>query len=327
MSAPASQAVLLAGLRKALASPEPCPLQGTGADPLFPGGAKGGELVKAATEQGLLTVEEIKTKVVNAKGKSSTKSVKVGRITDKGRALVLEADSPKAVLELLLPAVQKLAEARDRGPDLAVFRAEVEKAASKCVTAIDAAFAQLNTTLKSAFETMGRAVVEAAGGGGSHKALDAAPVLQTLQAVLLRVTQPPAAPAPGPIPTLPSSPHSGRGSAALSTPLSGDAARSAEVALPPTSTGPELRQQLREAYEEQCLYMEFRDRLVEIPRLYHEALRRLPGLTVEQFHHELEALSKEGKVELHKLNEVQKAKDPHLAIARDDRLYYYIIWE
>jgi hypothetical protein len=53
----------------------------------------------------------------------------------------------------------------------------------------------------------------------------------------------------------------------------------------------------------------------------------LPRLTVERFHQELEALSSERKVELHKLNEVHMAKERELAIEKDDRLYYYVFWK
>jgi hypothetical protein len=96
-------------------------------------------------------------------------------------------------------------------------------------------------------------------------------------------------------------------------------------AQPPTTEL--VRTALRQAYDELCLYVEFRDKLVEIPRLYHETVRRLPGLSVEWFHRELEALSNERKVELHKLNEVHLAKERNLAIEKDDRLYYYLYWK
>jgi hypothetical protein len=88
-----------------------------------------------------------------------------------------------------------------------------------------------------------------------------------------------------------------------------------------------LRAALREAYDHLCLFDEFRDRLVELPRLFHEAARRYPALGVEAFHRELDALSREWRVELHKINEVHLATEPHLGIRRDDRLYYYVIWK
>lgn len=291
---------LLAGLRKALASSEPRPLKGPGDAPLFPGGAAGGRLATAAVGQGLLTTEK-----VALPGKRT--KVEVGTLTDKGRAFIAEADSPKAVLEALLPAVQALARDRD-GPDPALFRAVVEKAAADCIAAV-----------RAAFDEMGRAVVAAVASARPGPSADAAGVLGVLSAVLGRLGQeakPAPAPAPAPPPT--------------ETAATPTAPATAPVPIPPTADAlpaEEFRRRLRDAYSELKLYKEFRDGLVEIPRLYHEATKRIPGLGVERFHRELEALSQERKAELHKLNEVQSAKERHLAIERNDRLYYYILWE
>jgi hypothetical protein len=92
---------------------------------------------------------------------------------------------------------------------------------------------------------------------------------------------------------------------------------------PPT---PELRAVLKAAYDELCLDVEFQHKMVELRRLYHEACRTLPALTVAQFHHELESLQKDHVLELHALNEVQHAKEPELALHRGDRLLYYVMW-
>ncbi|QDU23768.1 hypothetical protein [Urbifossiella limnaea] len=95
---------------------------------------------------------------------------------------------------------------------------------------------------------------------------------------------------------------------------------------PPPAPAVDLPAVLKLAYEHLCLFVEFRDRLVELPRLYHEAAKRLPGLTVEDFHHELWRLSEARAVQLHVLNEVRGASEPHLAIHRNDRLYYFVRW-
>ena len=95
----------------------------------------------------------------------------------------------------------------------------------------------------------------------------------------------------------------------------------------PGADAPELGAALRAAYDHLCKFVEFRDRLVELPRLYHEARKRLPALTVEAFHGELSRLSRAYLVELHVLNEVRTAEEPHLAILRDGRLYYYARWK
>lgn len=98
--------------------------------------------------------------------------------------------------------------------------------------------------------------------------------------------------------------------------------------LPPLPPPPiTLRQSLKDAYDELCLYKEFRDKLVELRRLYPETLKRYPGLSVEQFHHELDKLNDEQQIELHVLNEVAQAKDRPLAIWRNNRLYYYARWK
>jgi hypothetical protein len=98
-------------------------------------------------------------------------------------------------------------------------------------------------------------------------------------------------------------------------------------ARPPELTPERVRDGLKAAYEELCLDVEFQDRLVEVPRLYHEAVKALPGLTVEQFHREMGHLQRSDVIELQMLNEVQRAKEPHLAIRHGDRLLYFVIWK
>ncbi|MCE9531202.1 MAG: hypothetical protein K8T89_08785 [Planctomycetes bacterium] len=99
------------------------------------------------------------------------------------------------------------------------------------------------------------------------------------------------------------------------------------VVEPPPPPVSDLRTTIHEAYDYLCKFVEFRDKIVEIRRLYYEVLERMPGLTVPAFHAELEALNREWQIELRQLNEVEQAKDRHLAIERDDRLYYYIRWK
>jgi len=123
-------------------------------------------------------------------------------------------------------------------------------------------------------------------------------LLQALREKLGVVVPPPSASAPSPPPPSP---------------------------LPHPTT--DLRTTLREAYDYLCKFVEFRDKIVELRRLYYETLERIPSLTVEAFHAELEALNGEWLIELRQLNEVAEAQDRHLAIERDDRLYYYIRWK
>ena len=98
-------------------------------------------------------------------------------------------------------------------------------------------------------------------------------------------------------------------------------------AVPAPVAAPDLEVTLRAAYDYLCQFVEFRDRLVELPRLYHETVKRVPALTVEAFHNELARLSNAYLIELHVLNEVRMAEEPHLAISRNDRLYYYARWK
>jgi hypothetical protein len=83
---------------------------------------------------------------------------------------------------------------------------------------------------------------------------------------------------------------------------------------------------LKQAYDHLCEFVEFQHELVPLPRLYRETTKQMPGLTPEVFHGELWQMSEERAIQLHVLNEVREAKDPELAISRNDRLYYFVRW-
>jgi hypothetical protein len=87
-----------------------------------------------------------------------------------------------------------------------------------------------------------------------------------------------------------------------------------------------LRGALRKAYEKLCLFVEFRDGLVELPRLYHETRKTRPDLTVKAFHDELLSLWDRRELELHVLNEADRAAEPDKAIEHHNKLYYYVLW-
>lgn len=308
-------AALLEGLRKALAGPKPL----TGADGLFSATAKGKQAAEAAVDQGYLAK---RSETLPPKGRAKTgKEVVLGELTDKGREHVLEADSPKAVLEALLPAVQALAAPRPPGPDVEAFRHELRAATAACVKAIEDGFAKLHKSVEAAFGKLEQTVAKSMPPAGVGPGVDPGPVVSALQAALARVssdgtTTTPAVPPPAPASVGPSLPPVAA-TPRPETPIVTDV----EI---PTDL---LRRTLREAYDHLCLFAEFRDRMVEIPRLYHETVRRLPEITLTRFHRELEALSRERKIELHKLNEVHMAKERELAIERNDRLYYYVLWK
>jgi hypothetical protein len=320
-------AAILDGLRKALSGQKP--LLGKG-DCLFPDTVKGRPLAQAAVDQGYLIT---RTETVPPSGRKKGKEVVIGELTEKGRQYVLEVESPKEVLQALLPAVQTLAEGHTQQSKSDTLRPELEKATQACVKAIEGAFAKLQKTVETAFaklqETVVKAlpapfakleeaVVKVLPAPAPKPFLDPGPVLSALQAALTRVAVP-----SGSTPSVPSQ----------SAPPTHQSSAVEEAAPKPITTpapvveSGQLREAIRQAYDHLCLFVEFRDKLVEIPRLYHETVRRSPDVTLERFHRELEALSDERKVELHKLNEVHMAKERDLAIEKDDRLYYYVFWK
>jgi hypothetical protein len=127
---------VLAGLRKAVeALPAMKPL--TGAGGVFPRGPKGEELARLAVEEGFLASKE-----ETIKGGKKPKTVVYGVLTEKGIRRVVDADSPKATLEALLPVVRAIGKQPD-APNAEAFRGELMKATEMCVAAIKQAFTKL----------------------------------------------------------------------------------------------------------------------------------------------------------------------------------------
>ncbi|VTR97834.1 hypothetical protein [Tuwongella immobilis] len=131
--------------------------------------------------------------------------------------------------------------------------------------------------------------------------------------------------APSAAPSAPSAPTAAPSGAAAAKPA---AAPAATTATAPASSAPSkpLPALLKEAYDHLCLFVEFRHKLVHLYRLYHEAKKRYPALTVEDFHNTLWNMSQNREIELRVLNEVHKAEQRELAIYRDHTLYYYVQW-
>jgi hypothetical protein len=291
--------LLLDALRKALSGPKPL----LGDDGLFPSGTKGKQTSRAATEQGYLSTRREKRPPPGGKGKA--KEVVIAELTDRGRRHVLDADNPRQVLEALLPAVRALGETR---PDQDTFKSALADATAACLTAIEGAFAKLQETVAAALARMEQSLRSAVLASAGPR-LDPGPVLAALHAALERAATPVSVSAAPQPPTPPPRPPA------------------REAAPLPEPASDQLRVVLHQAYDELCLYLEFRDKVVEIPRLYHEVARRLPGLSLTRFHRELEALRDERRIELHKLNEVNLARERALAIEKDGRLYYYVLWK
>ncbi len=79
-----------------------------------------------------------------------------------------------------------------------------------------------------------------------------------------------------------------------------------------------------EGYDELRLRDEYRDGIIDIPRLFQKTLRERPSLTIEQFHDELLRLRDQSKLELRIANEPHHVDHPEWAIRRDDTLFYYV---
>jgi outer membrane murein-binding lipoprotein Lpp len=88
-----------------------------------------------------------------------------------------------------------------------------------------------------------------------------------------------------------------------------------------------LESTIKQAYDKLCLFIEFKDGMVELPRLYHETRKTLPELTVSDFHKELMELWGRRELQLHVLNEVYKAAEPDKGIHHNNLLYYYLLWK
>jgi hypothetical protein len=227
---------LVEGLRKALDG-QPRLLRGTAAsDALFASAKAGEKPASQAVSEGLVEVVEPPLGVKARKGQQFV------TLTEAGRELVLNEDSPRAVLDALLPKVERVGE-------------------------------QLG---------------------------EATAVLNSLLAVLRRVTAPDA-------------PR--------------QVARPPEVSPTPQTLTGNLESALRQAYEKLRLNIEYRDGLVELPHLYHELRKTLPGLTVAEYHRQLMELWNARRIELHILNEVRSAREPDKGITRNDQLYYYLLWK
>jgi hypothetical protein len=161
----------LSALRKAAAAlPAKLPITGKGG--LFPGGAKGKQLIDLALAEGFLAAQEERVK----SGKSS-KKVTYALVTEKGLRRVVDEDTPKAALHTLLLAVQALQQ-QPNPVNTEAFRAGLARAAEECVAAIKEAFAGLEGKVLKALAPP------------PTPAVSAGAVLQALQRALERVEAP-----------------------------------------------------------------------------------------------------------------------------------------
>ena len=139
---------ILSGLRKALIGTLPLhdkagknPIEG-----MFPGNAAGKLLAKQALDASWIQevkVRKSETKTAKSgKTTTSTKEISEWGLTHSGRKYLLEADSPKPILEALLPVIKKIGEPQ-APPNPELFRAVIEKATATCMGTIREAFGDL----------------------------------------------------------------------------------------------------------------------------------------------------------------------------------------
>ena len=272
------------------------PIHGKGG--LFPDGPDGKAAAEEAEKLGFLTIRT--KKAATKKGKDKEEA----QLTEKGRQYIHDADGPKQILETLLLELRALGEARRATSNLESIHPELTKATTVCVKAIENAAAKMQQAVETAFEKMEQSIVKSVtNSAASVVTPDLSPVLAALQAALSRI-------------------DTSRVPAAVDTTGSQPAATSTAD----TSSRTALRTVLRQAYDDMCLLVDFEDRLVPLPRLYHQAKHLLPTLTVSAFHQELQQLWDERVLELQGINEVRTAAEPDKAIRRGDDLLYFVMW-
>jgi DNA-binding MarR family transcriptional regulator len=252
------------------------------------------------------------------KGAPSTKSQKVVHLTEEGEKVLREAAHPETLAATSAGVVVGLRESLEA--DRQALREQVIAALSpKEDNKLRQELSKLSKAVEGLAEKVEKLESLVADPGSADHLL--ARIDQAFAALSTRVdgtlkvfpaTSPPVHP--------PRPAHVSPPPAAVREPVSGEH-ETAESATPQS-----VRTVLHNAYERLCHFREFEDGLVELPRLYHEARKKLPGLTVEEFHRELDDLWSKRDVELHIINEVQRASEPEKGIRRDDYLYYYVYW-
>jgi hypothetical protein len=249
--------------------------------------------LQLAKDQGFVVESEVAT--TDKKGKPAKKLVAAIDLTPKGEALLQSSAGPD--VQAAIAAQEKAALRQALEADRAALRQEVVAALfakSKGKTDPAKAIADLSKTVGQLAEKLGK--LEATMQSGSDDAL-LARIDQAFAALQLKVAATTASPVP-----------------------------SSHVAAPPAPQET-LDAVLRRAYRTLRQFAEFNDGLVPIPRLYHEARRTLPHLSVEALHRELQSLWDRRELELKVLNEVRTASEPDKAITRGENLYYYVFWQ
>jgi hypothetical protein len=288
--------------------------------------------IKHAVDKGLLK-EHVLTEQVPVEGKKKPKAVKtkVVGLTESGESLLRASGNPEALAATQARLVSSEVEALRRGleADRAALQQEVQaalagQAKDKGQDKLHAEVAKLAQALDGLAEKVKALQEKLPKGSSGAEALlariDAG--FANLGARLDRALQ-------------------GLPKSAVTAQPAGAAAQRASTATPPAAgaatTRVEAAQQspesvplqavLRRAYDElKAHFREYQEGMVELPRLFHEARRGRPGLSVEEFQRELLALEARRVVDLHIRNEVRDAPEADKAIRRNDKLYYFVYW-
>ena len=277
------------------------------ADGMFVAGKASDALIEKAKDDGLI---EVKVEEKAVAGSKKVTKVEKAELTPTGRHKVLSIDSPKQQLETLAVAVSKLTD------QLAKLNAAVPTG-----DGLEGAFQTFTFAAQRKFEAfLGELQTDFAAQFKKESGPDMGS-MQTLAATLLGEVKHAVAKAtdaigaePEPRPKLP--------------PVVPPVVVPPVVVPPVPPSQDDLATVLKDTYELLCLFEEFRrDKIVELPSMYHETKKKLPSLTVAEFHSELMKLWDERQLELKILNEVTLAKEPALGIEMNDALYYYVMWK
>ena len=270
--------------------------------------------VKEAVEKGWLK-EDAVTETVPVEGKKpKTKKTAVVALTDEGERVLSEAARPEALAAARAKGVAALIE------HLHADRAALKTQAAEALAAkgddkpAEKAAAELAKLSKDLAALAGRiekleAVLSRPAGPGAILAkFD-----EALAGLRARVEQAlggaPAAPAPAEPPApAPAEPPS------------------VAAPPPPPAAPPTLTQALHGAYERLKETPEYKQKMVELPRLYQEARRDRPSLSVAEYHQALRELEETRAIDLHLHPDAGNAADADKAVHRNNKVYYYIYW-
>jgi hypothetical protein len=259
--------------------------------------------IKQAKERGLLKEEKVKLPTVKA-GKTKMTATAVLGFTEEGESYLHQSCSNEVLASTTsghLMALRQNLEADRKALREEVVATLSAKAKGKGDGSLSKELQALSKTVSDLAAKLHK-LESAVQGGPDDKIL--AKIDQAFDALTVRLDRALAKP---------TAHHSETAAKETSAPSAG--------ILPGT-----LAKMLRKAYDELCHFIEFKDGLVEIPRLYYEAKRSVPNLTVEALHKELDALWQARELELQICNDPRAASEPAKGINRDNKLYYYVYW-